>query len=111
MAGLAPEGNAALSDIQGISVHLQYSFGGRLDLLGWTALQRVGHYAESIRLMQAACCVASGRCEVVCAFTPSDRKVGHTVRGTCVCTCASYPYALLSSFTRKDRKIGRTVRG
>ena len=46
-----------------------YSFDGRLDL-GWRALQCVGHYAESIRLMQAACCVASGRCEVVCAFTP-----------------------------------------
>ena len=31
-----------------------YSFGGRLDLLGWRALQCVGHYAELMRLMQAA---------------------------------------------------------
>ena len=31
-----------------------YSFGGRLDLLGWRALQCVGHHAESMRLMQAA---------------------------------------------------------
>ena len=31
-----------------------YSFGGRLDLLDWRALPYVGHYAESVRLMQAA---------------------------------------------------------
>ena len=25
-----------------------------------------------------------GRCGLVCTFTPSDRKIGHTVRSTCV---------------------------
>ena len=29
-------------------------------------------------------CVARGRCEFVCDFTPSDRKIGHTARSTCV---------------------------
>ena len=60
------------------------SFGGRLDLLGWRALEYVRHYAESMRMMQAA------RREIgvsVCAFASSDRKIGHTVRITCVCVC------------------------
>ena len=30
------------------------SFGGRLGLLGWRALQFLGHYVESMRLMQPA---------------------------------------------------------
>ena len=29
-------------------------------------------------------CVVRGRCELVCAYTPSDRKIGHTLRSTCV---------------------------
>ena len=56
-------------------------------------------------------CVARGRCELVCAFTPSDRKIGRTVRSTWVyCyTCVNCPCALLPRSTPKDRKIGRTV--
>ena len=84
MAGAAPlKGNAALPDVQGIYIY-SYSSGGRLDLLGWRALEYVRHYAESMRMMQAA------RREIgvsVCAFASSDRKIGHTVRITCVCVC------------------------
>ena len=54
-----------------------------------------------------------GRCEFVCAFTPSDRKIEHTMRSTCVFVRklreATRTYALLSRFRPKDRKIGRTV--
>ena len=32
-------------------------------------------------------CVARGRCELVRACTPSDRKIGHTVRSTCIYVC------------------------
>ena len=34
------------------SLHI-YSFGGRLDFRGWREIQFFGHYAESMRLMQA----------------------------------------------------------
>ena len=45
-------------------------------------------------------------------FTPSDRKIEHTVRSTCVYVRRhreANPHALLSRFTPKDRNIGRTV--
>ena len=29
-------------------------------------------------------CVSRGGCELVCAFTPRDRNIGHTVGSTCV---------------------------
>ena len=49
----------------------------------------------------------------MCAFTPSDRKIEHTMRSTCVFVRklreATRTYALLSRFRPKDRKIGRTV--
>ena len=48
---LVVKGNGALSEADGY--YCTYSFGGRLDL-GWRALQCVGHYAESMRLMNAA---------------------------------------------------------
>ena len=51
------------------------------------------HCAESMRLMQA---------------TPSDRKIGHAVRNTCV-NSVKLPVCALSRFTPKDLKIGRTV--
>ena len=44
--------NGALSEVDGY--YCTYSCGGRLDLLGWRALQCVGHFAESTWLMQAA---------------------------------------------------------
>ena len=44
--------NGALSEAHGYCC--TYSFGGRLDRLGWRALQYLEHYAESMRLMQAA---------------------------------------------------------
>ena len=44
--------NGALSEADGS--YCTYSFGGRLDLLGWRALQYVGQYVASMRMMQAA---------------------------------------------------------
>ena len=57
-------------------------------------------------------CVARGSYELVCAFIPSDRKIGHTVRSMGVYgrkLREATPYELLSRFTPKDRKIRRTV--
>ena len=72
--------NGALSEADGS--YCTYSFGGRLDLLGWRALQCVGHYVASMRMMKAAW-RELGVSLCARAFTPSDRKIGHTVRSTC----------------------------
>ena len=51
-----------------------------------------------------ASCGARARCEPVCAFTPSDRKIGHTVRSTCVYVRklreGTNPYALYRGLPR-----------
>ena len=64
--------------------------------------------------MANAACVARSRCELVCAVTPSDRKIGHAVHNTCeyvrkLREATRMRFYLLSRFTLKDRQIGRTV--
>ena len=73
-------------------------------------------WLESASIRRTSCwvnaadagCVARGRCELVCAFTPSDRKIGYTVRSTCVYS-VKLSVCALWRLTPKDRKIGRTV--
>ena len=85
-----------------------YSFGGKLDL-GWGGLQCVGHHAESMRLMQAACREIGVS---LCPLTRGDRKIAHAVRSTCVYVRKlreATRMRFYRGFSPKDRKIGRTV--
>lgn len=55
-------------------------------LVGWDAVLLIEDLDALLWINATyAGCAASGRCELVCAFTPNDRKkIGHTARSTCV---------------------------
>ena len=110
MAGAAPlKGNAALPDVQGIYIY-SYSSGGRLDLLGWRALQCVERYAESMRLIQAAWREVGLRLctRLYRAIARSDTRC--VVRAyTCVNSVKLPVCAFVEVYT-EGSQIGRTVR-
>ena len=104
---VAKKNGAAPSEADGY--YRTYSFGGRLDV-GWRAFQCIGHYAASMRLMQAAWREVGVSLYALLrrAIARSDTRWG--VRAcTCVNSLKSPVCAFFSRFIPKDRKIGRTA--
>ena len=101
--------SGSLSEADGY--YCTHSFGGTHDLLGWRALQFVGHYAESMRLMQAAWreVVGVSLCEVLQrAIARSDTRC--VVRGyTCVHSVRLHVRAFIEVYTKgsQDRTHGK----